>query len=84
MNKILTPPRVFRREGEQTGKQSGYNAGNVSIWVNMRAVGDGSDFNRELNIAKLSPVRMSGSIKGPKARKNLAFLETESGAVRLE
>lgn len=50
----------------------------------MRAVGDGSDFNRELNIAKLSPVRMSGSIKGPKARKNLAFLETESGAVRLE
>lgn len=43
--------------------------------------GDGSDFDRELSPAKLGPVRMSGSVKGPKARKNLAFWEIKSGAV---
>lgn len=43
--------------------------------------GDGSDFDRELSPAKLGPVRMRGSVKGPKARKNLAFWEIKSGAV---
>ena len=39
---------------------------------------------RELKAAKIIPAMVSGRIKGPKARKVSAFLETESGAVCLE
>lgn len=73
--------------GGETDRQIGSSWTQCSEYYNRGRYGSCAEMTpilRELKAAKIIPAMVSGRIKGPKARKGPAFLETASGAVCLE
>lgn len=73
--------------GGETDRQIGGSWTQCSEYYNRGRYGSCAEMTpilRELKAAKIIPAMVSGRIKGPKARKGPAFLETASGAVCLE